>query len=225
MTFSSLSASIEKFEQKTLRERLLLLAAIAVVLFFCVDSFLLTPQKKQLKQLAAQIETDQAALQQLSQQIAQAKGQLARRNAPDHQAELDTLLHNIETVDALLSEDDGSALQLAALLRAMLHTAPGISLLSLKTLPVTALLGQPSAANKNKTAADTMPPPIVVHRHGVEIIIKGNYLALLPYLARLHDYPKRLFWSELRLEVEKHPNAILRLSLYTLSEQKAAPIQ
>jgi len=222
MTFA---ASIEKFEQKTLRERLLLLAACAVVLFFCVDSLLLTPQKKQIRQLTVQIESNQTALQGVSQHIAQATSQLARRNAPEHQAELDALLHNIATVDALLSEDDGRALRLSALLRAMLHTAPGLSLMSLKTLPVTALPGTQTADHKSTPDEDEAPPPVVVHRHGVDIVIKGNFLALLPYLARLHDYPKRLFWSELRLEVEKHPDAILRLSLYTLSEQKAAPLQ
>jgi MSHA biogenesis protein MshJ len=39
-----------------------------------------------------------------------------------------------------------------------------------------------------------------VYRHGVEVVLRGNYLALLPYLGKLQAYPRPLFWSDVSLE-------------------------
>ena len=62
-------------------------------------------------------------------------------------------------------------------------------------------------------------PPRSIYRHGIEISVKGNYLALLPYLEKLQKYPGRLYWTDASLEVQSYPVAVLKLSVYTLSGQ------
>ena len=66
-----------------------------------------------------------------------------------------------------------------------------------------------------------LSPPAAVFRHGIEVSLKGNYLAMLPYLERLQRSSSRLAWSEARLEVTAYPEARLTLVLYTLSGQKS----
>ena len=234
---SLLQSANTQFDAKTPRERLLMFAAIAALLYFIVDASVMTKQRRELRQLNTQTETAQADTQRINKQIAELSAKLAKDNTGDRQAELDELKRIIAEADALLSEDDGSSLKLSALLETMLRTTPGLTLMSLKTLPVTPLLPKtnPKAADGSelKPSPPMMgsaknvpePPPVSVHQHGVEIVIRGNYLALLPYMEKLRHYPKRLFWTTASLEVVKHPDAMLHLTITTLSEQKNTPLE
>ncbi len=238
---SLLQSANAQFDAKAPRERLLMVAAIAALLYFIVDTSLMTPQRRQLRQLNAQAETAQADTQRINKQIAELSAKLAQENAGDQQSALDELKRIIAEADALLSEDDGSSLKLSMLLEAMLRTTPGLKLMSLKTLPVTPLLPKtnPKAADgsdlkpsppmmgsaKSDDRSAPEPPPVAVHQHAVEIVIRGNYLALLPYMEKLRHYPKRLFWTTASLEVVKHPESMLHLTITTLSEQKNTPLE
>lgn len=224
------------FEQKPLRERVLMLSAAVVVVFFLIDSLLVTPQKKRFMQLNGQLETLLADTEKSRHQIDALSAELAQHSDVRKKAELDKLIRLIAETDALLSEDDGKSLKLTALLKSLLDTTPGLQLMSLRTLPVLPLLPRAPLDADGKPAlkpappmiagsAPPAPPPAVIHQHGVEIVIKGNYLALLPYLEKIKRYPKRLFWLEAKLEVATYPDAILRLNLQTLSEQKVTPLE
>ena len=226
-----------RFDARTPRERLLMIAAFGALLYFVTDAMLLRPQQQQLRQFTTQADTKQAQLQRVNAQVAELSARLAKNNDAGRQAELDELRRIIAEADALLSEDDGSSLRLSALLESMLRTSPGLQLMSLKTLPVTPLLPRtgpkaadgsvlkPSPPMTGSAKATPEPPPVAVYQHAVEIVIRGNYLALLPYMDKLRRYPKRLFWASASLEVVKHPDSRLHLTITTLSEQKATPLE
>ncbi len=226
-----------RFDARTPRERMLMVAAVGALLYFATDAMLLRPQQHLLRQFVAQADTKQAELLRVNAQVAELSVKLAKNNDASRQAELDELRRLIAEADALLSEDDGSSLRLSALLESMLRTTPGLQLMSLKTLPVTPLLPRtgPKAADGSDlkpsppitggAKAAPEPPPVAVYQHAVEIVIQGNYLALLPYMEKLRRYPKRLFWSSASLEVVKHPDSRLHLTITTLSEQKATPLE
>jgi len=226
-----------QFESKTVRERLLMVFAAAALMYFIVDISVLTPQAKAERRLRAQIEAQQADVQKLDRQIAELSAKLAKANASDRRAELDELLKVIAEADALLSEDDGGSLKLSALLNAMLRTTPNLQLVSLRTLPVTPLLPQGPQAGDGSELKPAVPmlgqdkdaaadaPPLAVHQHAVEIAVKGNFLAMLPYMEKLRRYPKRLFWASASLDVQQHPDAVLHLTITTLSAQRTAPLE
>jgi MSHA biogenesis protein MshJ len=232
-----LQSACVQFDRKTLRERLLMMAAISALLYLIVDASVLTPQASQIRQLQADAETRQTEMERINMQIAALSARLAKENSSDREAELDELKRIIAEADALLSEDDGSSLKLSALLETMLSTTPGLTLVSLKTLPVmplrarsgptatdgTALKSAPPIMRGSPSSPD--PPPAAVYQHGVEIAIKGNFLTLLPYMEKLRRYPKRLFWTSASLEVVKHPDSILYLTITTLSEQQTIPLE
>jgi hypothetical protein len=44
-------------------------------------------------------------------------------------------------------------------------------------------------------------------------------------MEKLRRYPKRLFWTSASLEVVKHPDSILYLTITTLSEQQTIPLE
>ena len=54
-------------------------------------------------------------------------------------------------------------------------------------------------------------------KHGIQITVRGGYLDMLHYLAALEKMPVQMFWGEISFSVEKYPDAVLTLTLYTLS--------
>ena len=231
---STWQSIIQRYDNKRLRERVLSLTAACCLIFFIIDTLVLTPQTKHFKNWTDQLASQQQESEKIDEQITRLSALLAHQVSPAEQARLDALVGLIAQADALLAEYDGGSLNLPALLKTMLQTTPGLQLMSLRTLPVLPLVPAQSdkAALKpsppifsGKDNADRDPPPTEVHQHGVEILIKGNYLALLPYMDALHRYPKRLFWTDAKLEVTAYPQALLRLTISTLSEQKVTPLR
>lgn len=234
---STWQSIIQRYDNKRLRERVLSLTAACCLIFFIIDTLVLTPQTKHFKNWTDQLASQQQESEKIDEQITRLSALLARTASPAEQARLDALVGLIAQADALLAEDDGGSLNLPALLKTMLQTTPGLQLMSLRTLPVLPLVPMvPAPSDKaalkpsppifsGKDNADRDPPPTEVHQHGVEILIKGNYLALLPYMDALHRYPKRLFWTDAKLEVTAYPQALLRLTISTLSEQKVTPLR
>ena len=61
-----------------------------------------------------------------------------------------------------------------------------------------------------------------VFRRGIEVTVKGNYLAMLPYLEKIQNSPTRVLWSEADLDVGTYPDSTLRLTIFTLSTEPEA---
>ncbi len=227
-------SAARQFAGKSPRERLLMLVAALALVYVIADVSALTPLQRQIRQSQVQTDAQQADIAALNREIATLSAQLAGQNAADKALQLQELQRIIAEADALLSEDDGGSLRLSALLGTLLRTTPGLKLVSLKTLPVVPLLPRGPQAKDGTALKPAVPvtgkaeapepPPVAVHQHGVEIVIQGNFLALLPYMDKLRRYPKRLFWTSASLDVIRHPEAQLRLSITTLSEQKASAL-
>ncbi|HEX5364876.1 MAG TPA: agglutinin biogenesis protein, partial [Gallionella sp.] len=62
--------------------------------------------------------------------------------------------------------------------------------------------------------------PRLIFRHAVQITVRGSYLELLNYLAALEKLPTQMLWGEVKFAVERHPDAVLTVTLSTLSMDK-----
>jgi MSHA biogenesis protein MshJ len=124
--------------------------------------------------------------------------------------------------DRLISPD-----KMADLLRQVLNKNDRLQLVELKTLPVSLLIekspgdiaAQPTAAN----SPDGQKQPGAqkqIFKHGVSITVRGNYLDLMRYITALERMPAQMFWGEASLSVEKYPDALFTLTVYTLSLDK-----
>ena len=47
--------------------------------------------------------------------------------------------------------------------------------------------------------------------------MRGSYLDLLRYARALESLPTQMYWGEASLSVERYPDAVLTLTMYTLS--------
>ena len=203
---------INQFETLLPREQIGIVAAAAVVIIFTLNFVLLTPEDKKKKLVQQQIDAQQKELLDVQTLKVQAAVQLKQEVVPKERVALDEIKAKIEQANQLMSAVDPEAPRIGPLVREMIAATPGLTLLSIKTIAATPVIEpRPGAAPAGTKALPN------VYRHGVEVTIRGNYLAMLPYLAKLQAYPKPLFWSDASLDVEKYPDAVLKLTIYSLS--------
>ena len=235
-----------RFDRMKMGQSAGLVAATAAVLYFVLSLGLVGQNQARQNAHLKRIEAQKAELEAVRKDRRELAAALERDPNVQQQAQLDGIKRAIAEADAALAQLDAVAPQAAgAVLRELLAATPGLELASLKTLPVTVAFqskvaavtpAKPAAAPADPlvavvagsapVATNTAPkreiaprPPRSIYRHGIEISVKGNYLALLPYLEKLQRYPGRLYWTDVSLDVQSYPVAILRVTVYTLGAQ------
>lgn len=244
VTFKQLTI---KFDALQPRERIILAVAVAGVLYFLVNLLLLTPEQNKQKLLQQQIATQQKELSTFYDTNKEISNQLTNDPLAKARITRDNLSKSIADVDALLGQANATSSQVGELIKSILIASPGLSLVSLKTLPVSTFYTAKVASTAPITAASTSPVnltpvntasanheikaapaaiapqiPLTIYKHGIEVSIKGNYLAMVPYLQNLQNNSKRLFWNDAKLDVTVYPEAILKITIFTMSEQPSS---
>jgi len=208
----TLRARIEALEasvdQRTPRERLLLVGALAVVLLLAWDVAVRAPlaeqrraDQRRIEQLTGQIDSFNASIAQLRHELGESGGESV----------LEQLQGQIRRVDEVLAERTLRVIsprQMVTVLRDMLGDASGLSLMALRNL------GSEPVLQGADTAGEGAPR---VFRHRVEVVVRGDYFALLGYLERLEGLEWQFQWDALAVETVDYPQAEARLSLSTLS--------
>ncbi|HEY8606819.1 MAG TPA: MSHA biogenesis protein MshJ [Noviherbaspirillum sp.] len=215
-----------KVDALSLRERVIIFVLAALVLLVLVNAFLLDPQYRAQKQLSDRIrdqQTQTAALQAAIRQQA-----LDRDSDPvqANTARLRQLQGDLDQVRSALGNLQQGLIapdRMAALLEDILKRNRGVQLVSLKTLPASAIVSIGEDAAKADAKADdktaSRPPQAAggIYKHGVQLVIRGPYLEIMNTLAQLETMPWQLFWSQASLGTEHYPDSTLTLTLYTLS--------
>lgn len=205
---------LERIDNLELRERILLLAAVVVVMFLLTDTLILQPTLKAQQVAKQQIVDAEVKLNSLRQ-----GAQLLT-----YQTDSDPSLSRRQTRDQLASKlaelDDRIISQLGALvepaqaaqvLEQLLSSHPG---LKLTTLNATA-----EPLKDLDIEQQTEAPGLA--RYQLDMVVQGGYLDLLNYLQSLEDMPWKFFWQQVDFQATEHPHAETRLQLYTLGAQDA----
>ena len=202
----------ERIDNATLRERVLIFAAATLVLLFLGDALALMPLRDQQRRFSAEIAQRQTELRTVQAELQR----LARTREADPDA------RNRERLAALRAETTVLAAQLAEeqrrftspqrmreVLGEMLERNKRLRLVDLKTLPITDLAAPQGHAGRR------------IFRHGVELTLSGSYLDLHAYLRSLEELSTQLYWAKAEMNVTAYPAVSLRLTVYTVSFDKA----
>ncbi len=233
-----------KFEALNRRERWLVTCALFAIVFAVINSLLITPVVAHKKKIASELASDQAQIENLTQQInAYANQTMIDPDAVNKQRinELNSHLQTLETQLSGLQNTLISPEKMPELLRSLLKKNGKLQLIELKTLPTRGLL-ETDSVDKN-TAGSAMPSiennsitidagklNAPVFMHGVEITVEGHYLDLLEYVTDLEKMPWHVLWSKAALNEDLPssqplsyvwPANRLKLTVYTLSLDKA----
>lgn len=221
-----------RLDAMSLRERMMVFCAIAASIVFLAYTMVLEPLLAKQKVLLAQINQQQNQIGGIDREIAQMAAAFVVDPDAEGRARLHTLQKQIaDGSAALLNMQKGLVApeKVAPLLEHILRGNGKLRLISMKTLPVSGLsdskleaagaAGAAAAKPANTTAsAPAVPKPReLLYRHGVEIVLQGNYLDMIQYMDTLQGLPNQLFWGKAKLDAGQYPASRLTLTLYTLS--------
>ena len=218
-------------DERSVRERVLILVTSSVVVYMLMQSLLLGPVLAEQRRLVQETRSDQAESGKLAAQLQT----LARDKSADPDALLKTRLAELGDRQAQLQRQiDAQSAELVppekmpAVLEKILANNPGLQLIEVKTLPRVSISlekesvpGEPAGQGREpKTPASDEKKPNQIYRHGVEVTMRGSYLDLLAYLVQIESMPVRMFWDKLSLSMTTYPTVTMRLVVYTISLEK-----
>ncbi len=204
------------YDERTLRERVVVLVCLAAVLLFLAYLFVLAPQAQQRKLAGLQLSmlnNELAALALQGQEV------LSR-------GKIDPNRENLQHIEALereiavkQGELQASIVNLVApqnmpeLLRDLLDRDRRLKLVHLENLaPQRVTFGRQDKGGKKDDEGET-----VLYRHRLKLEFVGTYLSALDYLKGLQEMPQTVIWDSIEIETDKYPQAKVRLQVHTLS--------
>jgi len=213
-----------KYDALSLRERAMVFGAVMVAVLAFTYTMMIEPQLVQQRRAASAILQKQSEMKAFEAQVTKIIG--TRANDPDRAdrerlAQLRAQLNELETRISTEERKFTAPSQMRAVVEGLLGRSRGVALVELKTLPTTTIEEEP----KSKPAAKAKPSPVaserLIYRHGVELTVTGSYLDLLAYVRDLERLPTQLYWGGLVLDATEYPRVSMKLTLYTLSLDRA----
>lgn len=223
-----ITAWAERFEAFSLRERLLITAAIVVLLFMVWQAMLMSPEELKQTQMVAKMQSINKQTEALNVQIQEMSAALRGGEAQhinSRISELSSLLARLEQKQKDLTIEFIQPKQMAGVLRDMLSAENGLQLNSLESLGAKPLFARAEDEEKDnskstqdvdvKKAARSHQPEIF--KHGMRIVFEGDYFKTLAYLRALEAMPWRLYWDNVEYQVIDYPRARVAITVHTLS--------
>ncbi|HEU4780120.1 MAG TPA: hypothetical protein VFS58_09580 [Steroidobacteraceae bacterium] len=192
-----------RYETMTLRERAIVMLALLGVLVACWDSLLMEPLRRTQIELKAQL----ASVSEFGGNPQSTDASDPRQISLTRAGELQTQLQELDAQLATTTRGFVSSQRMIELLHDVLNAQGRLDLVSIRNLPVTALI--PDA----EEGAAPRPPYV----HSIEIVIEGEYADILDYLTALEALPWKFRWNELDLITRGYPRNRVRIELSTLS--------
>ena len=197
----SIAKIIELFNARATRERVLIMGAVLALVLVAWDSLLMSPLRDVTRGLQAEISS-------VGNGDADADdGSDPHRTALLRAGELQIRSEQLDSQIAGSARGFVPAAKMIEVLHDVLRRQGGLSLVSIRNLPVQGLIPAAEA-----TAAPT--PPYV---HSIELVIDGRYADIQDYVHELEALPWKFRWSLLELTTRQYPMNRVRLSLSTLS--------
>lgn len=211
-------------DARKLSERVMLFGVLSALLIVVANQILLEAASTRITALSKQMITDKAAARKLQVQIDQLAGMTVIDPDLENKARLAKLNAEEAAAQALvaaLGKDLVAPDQMASMLESILARHGSVQLVSLVKLPIQSLsTNSGRTAQADSKSADKATVSDVVYKHGVEIVLQGEYLQLMDYLAQLEKLPVRVVWGKMKLKVDNHPKSTMSLTMYTLSLEK-----
>ncbi|WP_425254298.1 type II secretion system protein GspM [Janthinobacterium sp. NFX145] len=207
------------FDALSLRERLMVFGAGAAAVLFVFYFMSFNPLLAKRAALEASIAQKQSLLTATDKEIELTM--LSHATDPDQEARARLVALQAETASlaqALRQKQHGLVApeRMVTLLEHLLRQHAGLRVVSLKTLPASAVGARQTDAANGDAAAKAAPAPLL-HQHGVEVVLQGSYADMVQYMQALQAMPTRVFWGAAHLDAASYPNATLTLTLHTLS--------
>jgi MSHA biogenesis protein MshJ len=218
-----------RFDALTLRERVMVFAAVMVVVMALGYTLAIEPQLLKQKRLATAMLQKQSEMKAFETQVGTLLGSAgpgAQRSGRERLAQLRAELAALEARIRAEERRFTAPAQMRRVIEGLLARNRGVALEEMKTLAVdtvsaaaaaTAALASQPVKLSAKPAPQAASGERLIYRHGVELTVSGSYLDLLAYARDLEKLPSQLYWGALELDAGAYPKVSMKLVVYTLS--------
>ena len=207
----------DRLDAMSLRERVLIFLAAAVVIVAVADNALFEPilrrqkvNSQSIQQQEEEIRTMQAQVRGYAQARAGDSANARRQRLENRKIELAQLDRELAARQSELVTPE----RMAKMLSEIVKRNPDIELVSLRTLAATGLTQSLTAT------LGSAPSGLAIYRHGIEIAVSGSYLKMLNYVSQLERLPAKIVWGNMELQAGGYPVVTLKITLYTFSPEK-----
>ncbi|GAB4393323.1 MAG: hypothetical protein Tsb005_11080 [Gammaproteobacteria bacterium] len=204
------AALLEKFNQLTTRERIVVSGTILFVVFLLWQLLFNMPVNKRLASLSATHQQTSTKIRDLTQQantiLLEAKENprfKLQRQQQDLEEQRYALQQRLANVASQLMVPE----EVVTFLENMLAHQKELQLINLTT--------QEPVLITDRAEKKTL------YRHEIVINMQGTYFGLMRYIDRLEESSWRILWDELDYKVQAHPEAHIEIKLHTLSNRPA----
>jgi|SRR5262245_9268296 len=211
----------ERLDAMALRERAIVFFAAGLVVVFLFYSVLGSPTTDRQRLVARQLAQKQMDTRAVQEQVQKLLGLRVQDPDAGTRARIEALKKRVAEIDARLADKQRELVppeRIPGLLEEMLRRERKLELVDLHSLPVVSLFGEKDASPEAAAAARA---GLQVYRHGVEVTVRGSYFELQRYLSDLEQLPLRMFWKEVDLAATDYPMITMKLTVYTLSLERA----
>lgn len=198
---------IEKYNQLTQREKIMLLVSCLVLVWGAWDKLFFAPLQtkktglnNELSTIEEQIENNKRSAMEVELMAKVDPNKQNKQTIQQLNQQLTAMKQSLGIGDKAII----SAQIMATVLSDLLKQYKGLKLISLESLPVTSL-------------AKTEKEHAGVYKHELVFSIHGSYLNILNYLKKMESLPWKFNWESLEFKVTDYPNAETKLKIYTLS--------
>ena len=199
-----------KVETMTVRERIIVLSAVAVGILFVWGQLFFFPLQDRYKSASSSIRSMDQQQLEFSTQVTVLDLQLADDPNRELLAQRKGLEQQLEKMKGQIEGQLSGLIapeKMADVLRDVLIDQQALKLISLKNLPVEPF---------NLVDEDVESQGTALFSHSMELIVDGQYFDVLEYIKRLEQL-KGFNWQMLNYDVVDYPKARVTIKIRTLS--------
>lgn len=212
----------KKFNNISLRERILICCALLVCVFSISYFWMFEPSMLKQEKANKMLQSSYQQEIKLDNKIEEIKLRFKKDPVKEINNKIAFSLQTIAALDKQLDDKLVKfihAKKMPAALSKVLNKSPGVTLVSLTTLPVTVFQSPANAVDKS-SADETQAPRNTFYKHTLEIQLTGSYNAVYQYLLNLEAVQEKFYWSVLTYKVADYPSANVMIQIYTLSDRQ-----
>jgi MSHA biogenesis protein MshJ len=202
-----LERSFTQFNAMSTRERALIAGATLIAVLMTWTIAVMDPMTAKTQALRSELASLEETL----------SGNASDSEAGDGADKTAKLQSRLAELNAELASKSAGLIEperMVQVIHDVLSNQHGVTLVTLRNKPVTALVELAPAAD------GTVPELSGPYVHRVELIIEGRYLDVMQYLKALEALPWQFHWRALELQTTTYPLNRVQIELSTLSLEK-----
>ncbi len=198
------------------RERILVLTGFLAVIYIGWDTFLITPVLKTNTALNMQLQTIKQQMSDLEKRRVIASDLLTQSRRKQLVREISQVEQKINNFDSQISQRLQGRVdpeEMAGLLNDVLQKNHKLELIQINNLEAEPFITQ----NKTDQKEPVDPDLVGIYRHSMEMELQGTYLDILDYLQELEALQWKIFWDDVKMDVQEYPVVRVYIKVHTFS--------